>query len=231
MDIIITKEKTLCVTDPVDKFYISDHSFDHSEIRVNKPQVIRRTIRTRRMRNGEENKIKKELEGIGEMNKRKSSIDKAVGMFNDRVNALFDRSFPEGEKRITVRHNVQWFDSEAKQLQIKCRKYEKKWLKQKKIEDKEAYRQIRRGYRNNLDFAKKDYLNMTIEKFKGDGKGLFSLMYDIMIKENVLPDYGTSEQDLASKFCNFFVDKITIIMHRLKDHNKFVIQKKENQEC
>ena len=60
------------------------------------------------------------------MIKRESSIDKAVGMFNESVKALFDRIFPEVEKRITVRHNVKWFDSEAKQLQIKCKKYEKK---------------------------------------------------------------------------------------------------------
>ena len=56
LDLIITQEEdSLCVSDPVDKFYISDHSFVHSEIRVNKPQVVRNTIRTRRMRNVEDN--------------------------------------------------------------------------------------------------------------------------------------------------------------------------------
>ena len=204
LDLIITKEDvTLYVSDPVDKFYISDHSFVHSEIRVNKPKVIRKTIKTRRMKNVEENKIKKK--GIGEMIKRESSSDKAVGMFNDRVKALFDRIFPEVEKRIRVGHDVKWFDNEAKQLQINCRKYEKKWLKTKKIEGKEAYKQIRRGYHNKLEFAKKNYLNRKIEEIKGDGKRLFSLMYDIIgkVKENVLLDSGTSEQDLVSKLCNF----------------------------
>ena len=76
--------------------------------------------------------IKKEVGGDREIIKGESSIDKAIGMYNDRVKALFDRIFPEVEKRVTVRHNVKWFDSEAKQLQIKCRKYEKKWLKTKK---------------------------------------------------------------------------------------------------
>ena len=134
------------------------------------------------------------------MIKRESSIDKAVRMFNDRVKALFDRIFPEVDKRITVRYNVKWFDTEAKQLQIKCRKYEKKRLKTKKIDDKESCKQIRRGYHNKLEFAKKNYLNRKIEEFKGDGKSLFRLMCDIIgrVKENVLPDSGTSEQDLAS---------------------------------
>ena len=95
------------------------------------------------------------------------------------------------------------------------------------MEDVEAYKQIRRGYHNKLEFAKKNYLNRKTEEFKGDGKRLFSLMYDIIgrVGENVLPDSGTLEQDLVSKFCNFFVDKITNIRDRLKDNSRFVVQK------
>ena len=52
-------------------------------------------------------------------------------------------------------------------------------------------------------------------------------MYDIIsrVKENVLLDSETSEQDLASKFCNVFMDKITNIRDRLKDNSRFVVQK------
>ena len=59
------------------------------------------------------------------MIKGETSIDKAVRMYNDRVKALLDRIFPEVVKWVTVRHNVKWFDSEAKQLQIKHKKYER----------------------------------------------------------------------------------------------------------
>ena len=77
---------------------------------------------------------------------------------------------------------------------------------------------------NKLEFPKKNYLNREIE---GDGKRLFSLMYDIIgrVKEHVLPDSGTSEQDLVSKFCNFFVNKITNIRDRLKNNSRFFVQK------
>ena len=40
------------------------------------------------------------------MIKGESSIDKAVGMYNDMVKALFDRIFPEIEIKVTVRQNV-----------------------------------------------------------------------------------------------------------------------------
>ena len=57
LDLIITEEEdTLCVSDLMGKFYISNHSFVHSEIRVNKLQVVRRTKRTKGMRNVEQKK-------------------------------------------------------------------------------------------------------------------------------------------------------------------------------
>ena len=46
------------------------------------------------------------------------------------------------------------------------------------------------------------------------------------VKGHRLPDVGTSEQDLATKFCNFFVDKITDIRDRLKGYNSFVLENK-----
>ena len=48
------------------------------------------------------------------MIKGESNIDKVMGMYNDRVKALCDKIFPEVEKRVRVRYNVKWFDSEAK---------------------------------------------------------------------------------------------------------------------
>ena len=45
------------------------------------------------MRDVEEKGTEKELEEIGEVIKGESSIEKAVGMYNDRVKALFDRIF------------------------------------------------------------------------------------------------------------------------------------------
>ena len=56
-------------------------------------------------------KICKEIKG-------ESVFDNAVGIYNNRIMALFYIIFPENEKMATVRHNVKWFDSEAKQLEV-----------------------------------------------------------------------------------------------------------------
>ena len=66
----------------MENFFISDHSFVHLEIGVNKPQAV---IRTRRMRVFEEDEVKKELDEIGEVIKRESSIDYAVGIYSNMV--------------------------------------------------------------------------------------------------------------------------------------------------
>ena len=57
---------------------------------------------------------KKEIDEICEVIKEESSIDNAMGIYNDMVKALFDRMFPEIEKRLTVRKSVKWLDSEIK---------------------------------------------------------------------------------------------------------------------
>ena len=74
---------------------------------------------------------------------------------------------------------------------------------------------------------------MKIEKFKGNGNKLFSLMYDIIgrVKENMLSDARISEQDLANKFCNFFLEKITNIRDKLRDNSRFVVEKQKNRNA
>ena len=52
---------------------------------------------------------KKELNEIGEMINGESSIDNAVGLYNDRVEALFDRGREKGN-----RPNVKWYESKVK---------------------------------------------------------------------------------------------------------------------
>ena len=78
-----------------------------------------------------------------------------------------------------------------------------------------------------MEFTKKNYLNKRIEEFKSNGKKPFNLMYDIIgkVKENSLPNDGISEQNLASIFCNFILDKITNIRNMLKDYSNFVLDK------
>ena len=47
--------------------------------------------------------------------------------------------FSREKEGAAVMQNVKWFEREAKQLKIKCKIYEKKRLKAKKIENKDAY--------------------------------------------------------------------------------------------
>ena len=52
-------------------------------------------------------------------------------------------------------------------------------------------------------------------------------MYKIIgkVKENSLPDHGTSEENLPSKFCNIFVDNITYIRNMFMDCSTFVLDR------
>ena len=58
-------------------------------------------------------------------------------------------------------------------------------------------------------------------------KKLFDFMHGIIgkVKEDSLCNDGISEQKLASKFYNFFVNKITNIRNMLTDSSYFVLDR------
>ena len=57
-----------------------------------------------------------------------------------------------------------------------------------------------------------NYLHKKMEKFKGNGEKLFDLTCDITGNiKNSLHNDGILKENLASKFCYFFVYKITCI--------------------
>ena len=64
--------------------------------------------------------IKAELNKICNKNKGETSIDNVVGIYNNIIKVFFVKSFPEKEKRTTVRCSVKWFSSEGKQPIIRC---------------------------------------------------------------------------------------------------------------
>ena len=68
---------------------------------------------------------------------------------------------------------------------------------------------------------------MKIGEFIGNGKTAIQLnvWHNWQSQREWVWHAGTSEQDLASKFCKYFVEKTTNIKDRLKDNSRFVLIK------
>ena len=81
LNLTITKENdTFCISEPVDKYYILDHSFVHSNINIRKPQTVRKTTRSRDIEVFDEDEIEKGLDKICDEIKEETSIDDVVGI-------------------------------------------------------------------------------------------------------------------------------------------------------
>ena len=61
-----------------------------------------------------EDEFEAELDKICNKIKGETCIGNVGGIYSNREKVLFGRIFPGKEERATVRHNVKWFDSEAK---------------------------------------------------------------------------------------------------------------------
>ena len=112
---------------------------------------------------------------------RCAMIANAERFYNNRVKILFDRIFPEKERRATVRYNVKWFNSKAKQFKIKCSTYDRTC--EKKVRRQESLSQQTRIHIEEL-------LNQEKRDLKVKGKILFAVTYDILgkLKQNYLSD-------------------------------------------
>ena len=115
-------------------------------------------------------------------------------------------------KILTVRPRVPWFSLELKKLKISRRKLEKKMLKSRSQQDKDAYREVCNNYSMSLKNAKQRYYSDLLEECGGDTRKLFQVVRSLSNKpeENQLPPHDDPYK-LADDLGEFFCQKADLI--------------------
>ena len=96
-------------------------------------------------------------------------------------------------------------DDSLTQLKCKVHKYERIYRRSKTSENKEAYRNLRRAYRNSLRFKRKNYVNEMIEECGNDAKEMYRAVNHLTNKDGevILPK-GEKDKVVANKFMDIF---------------------------
>ena len=115
-------------------------------------------------------------------------------------------------KIVTVRPRVPWFSLELKKLKMSRRKLEKKMLKLRSQQDKDAYREVCNNHSMSLKNAKQRYYSDLIEECGGDTRKLFQVVRSLSNKpeENQFPPHDDPCK-LADDFGEFFCQKVDLI--------------------
>ena len=122
----------------------------------------------------------------------------------------------------TVRSNHPWFDHDAKKLKLQRRMAEKCWLKSRTTADRTHYMHINKCYLRHLYESKKHYINTQLESSNNKSQMFFKIFQQLTKGQqyNPLQD-SSSQEELANKFADFFINKIKKIRSQFQHSNLY----------
>jgi hypothetical protein len=225
LDNILTPINTkLTISNPTSEFFISDHCFVSCLIDLPLPSVSSERVSFRKLKQIDSTDFSIHLQAAADslLSDDSGDIHQLSDNYYTLFKAVLDRHAPVITKTITRRKKVAWFDGEALRLKRKKRKLERQWRKSNLPSDKSDYLDACASYKFYLSSAKDRHLNQLITQSQGDSAKLFKIIKYATgdAKKTVLPD-STSDQELATKFSQFFLDKIINIRNSLDHHDNF----------
>ena len=145
-------------------------------------------------------------------NSQWTSLEELAQCYDTTLSQILDKHAPVNTKVLTVRLRVPWLSLELKKLKISRRKLEKKMLKLRSQQDKDAYREVCNNYSMSLKNAKQRWYSDLIEECGGDTRKLFQVVRSLSNKpeENQLPPHDDPCK-LADDFGEFFCRKVDLI--------------------
>ena len=145
--------------------------------------------------------------------------------FEDHFNLFSNTLLSELDKVAPLQTRTQsafsvappWMDREFKDMRATRRKLERKWRKSGLEEDKTIYIQKRIECAEMSSTKRSDYFGNLIASKEGDQRSLFQIVSKLLDKtqaSGILPQHEDSE-NLASKFNQFYVDKVDNIRNNI----------------
>ncbi len=169
------------------------------------------TITYRQFQKINMSKLKDDLSKSDLIIKPESSLDSLFDQYQSTLNDLLDLHAPIKTKKLT-HQPVKWFTPEVRDAKRQKRRLERIWRRTKSPADRSKFRRQVNRFNVLINSAKKDFYTNLINTNCDDSKKMWKSLNSVLHRKpvSVLPD-GASNQSLADKFADFFVDKITRI--------------------
>ncbi|KAK3755485.1 hypothetical protein QZH41_001053 [Actinostola sp. cb2023] len=218
LDLIISRSSNDINVQSLQTTYsISDHRFVECKLSVPGPCLSVKEIHLRKLRQINVDAFRADIASSELCNSQLVSLEDLTQCYNVTLSKILDKHAPLKRKVIVVRPRVPWFTVELKDLKAKRRKLERKWLKSKHQNDRDAYRSICNQYSALLKDTKKKHYAELIDQCAGDSKKLFQVVNSLCKerRENPLPSHEDPRQ-LADDFGEFFIRKIEMIKNDIE---------------
>ena len=194
---------------------ISDHNMITFLINTEKPEIQRKVVSYRKIKDIDMNIFKQNVShslNISDI----MDVTTAAEEYDKTMRVILDEAAPIITKTLTVRPQVPWFSDELRSLKRIKRHKEKEYKTHATDANLGAFRESRTTYQNAIQQAKEHHYNDMICEAGGDQKKLFRIVNSLTKGNYTMPLPEASDNTtLANEFAQFFCSKIDKIMDTL----------------
>lgn len=238
LDVVITRENSTIMkeTPLVQDAFLFDRkgnlSGDHlalfTSFEIKKPPKERKTVSYRKLRDINTDAFSADLSRteIGTSNTNDMiSLDDLVNLYDSDIKSIVDKHAPLKTKNLILRPNTDWYTDDLRASKRERRKAERRMRKTKLTIHRQMFKEACKTTNKLILQCKKDYFSNKIAEIGHDQKQLHRLTGDLMGNQRIvhLPE-SENEKDLADKFCEFFVGKISLIRDKLASNNASLVE-------
>ena len=223
LDLIVSRNNDPLVISGVrvmDK--ISDHFIVQFSVSYPAPQIEKKSIAFRKIKDIEIDKLSNDLQQMDIFTNfdNITDLDVLVDRYNTALHTVLDKHAPLIERNITSKAHAPWHKTELLDSRRRYRRLERKYRKTGRDEDKRSYKSQLNAYFKAKEAAKKLHYNNKITESKGDSGALFKVANQLLHRrtQNPLPDHSDTTE-LCNDFASFFKSKIDKIRSNFDDLN------------
>lgn len=193
---------------------ISDHSVITFNLKMQKPEPVKRTITCRNLKAIDEGSLAHDIEGEALIVKQMDT-GLMLGALNTNLRAILDKHAPLRTRTVTDRPSAPWMNEKVKEAKKERRRAERAWRKSGFTVHRDIFKTCTNKLKEIIDREKSAYYRNKIENSTST-RTLFTISNFLCGKSNekVLPQ-NILCKDLLEKFGNFFSDKIALIRQDL----------------
>ncbi len=222
LDLLITRDTDeLSLSLPKGGYFISDHCFVLTRLDLPRPNLQRKTVSYRKIKDIALPDFKSDLVDICSRLSHIEDADSLAVEYNSELRQCLDKHAPVLTKSMVCRPKVPYYNNSLRDLKRDRRKAEGLWRKDRdNTELRSGFKVLRNKYVSDLDSAHTNFLSNAVSEAKGDQRKLYNLIQSLtsVKRATPLPPHDSIEQ-LANDFGDFFVEKIEKIRMEIDSQN------------
>lgn len=194
---------------------MTDHVSILCKLNLTKPPPLKRQISYRKLKEIDHEAFSLDIQKSFSHIDSSADLNEIVHLYNKSLHNILDSHAPLKSCKITIRPSNPWYSPEIDEAKKLRKRLERKWRKSKLEVDRQIFTAQRQLVYNMIYEAKTTYYRDKISNCT-DQKQLFKIVESLLHQKGKakLPSHNSKEQ-LAQKFNNFFVSKITKIRNDL----------------